>query len=421
MIEKIKGFRDFYPEDMLVRENLFGTMRKCARLFGFLPIDYPSLELLDLFRTKSGDELLSQTYSFTDKGKREVTLIPEATPSTVRLMGSRKDLPRPVKWYSIPKLWRYEEPQSGRTREHSQFNADIFGDSSPEADAEIIGLACETLESLGLKGSFEVRINHRQIMEKIMNMLGTKDLVAGLNIIDRYRKETRENMLEELTQNFGSSKNAGLLIEFLSDKSKASEIAKTVHKHFPSLDLSELVKGIDETIRILESWGYSNLVFDPATVRGLTYYTGIVFEGFDIIGKYRSIFGGGRYDNLTGLISGQDMAAVGFGMGDAVLENLLREKELWVIPRERSRYLIIPMKEETRKYALELAGSLRKSGVDCSTMNNVKSLSNSLKSASSGLYTHAIIVGPKEMETGKVTVRDLSSGNQEEKRMDEIH
>ncbi len=414
MIERLKGFRDFYPEDMIVREQIFSTMRRSAKLFGFMPIDYPSLESMELFRTKSGEELLSQTYSFTDRGKREVTLIPEATPSTVRLLGAKKNIPKPVKWYCIPKLWRYEEPQSGRTREHSQFNADIFGDASPIADAEIIGLACETLNSLGLKGSFEVRINHRQIMERILNSMGTRNITEGLNIIDRFRKETRERMIENLAGNLGSKENAEILMSFISEKVPASGADDRIREFFPNIHSEKFSENMSETVSALESWDYSDIVFDPATVRGLTYYTGIVFEGFDREGRYRSIFGGGRYDNLSTLITGQEMTAVGFGMGDAVLENLLREKNLWKIETGPNRYVIITIADEAQKFSLKLAGYLRARGIEAATSNTHKNLSNSLRSATANWYTHAIIIGKKEMESGKATVRNLSTGEQKE-------
>ncbi len=414
MIERLKGFRDFYPEDMIVREHIFNIMRKSAKLFGFMPIDYPSLESMDLFRTKSGEELLSQTYSFIDRGKREITMIPEATPSTVRLLGAKKNIPKPVKWYCIPKLWRYEEPQSGRTREHSQFNADIFGDASPVADAEIIGLACETLNGLGLKGSYEVRINHRQIMEKILDSLGTKNITEGLNIIDRFRKESREKMIENLSGNLSSTDNAERLMDFISGKVQASKADERIREFFPNIPFEQFSENMNETISALEAWDYNDIVYDPATVRGLTYYTGIVFEGFDKEGKYRSIFGGGRYDKLSSIITGQELAAVGFGMGDAVLENLLREKNLWKAEAARNRYIIITIAEEAQKFSLKLAGNLRARGIEAATSNTHKNLSNSLRSATANWYTHAIIIGKKEMESGKVTVRNLSTGEQKE-------
>ncbi len=155
-IERIKGFRDHYPEDMEIRYSVFTRITNVAENFGYQRIDFPSLEYLEMYKQKSGSELVSQTFSFTDKGGREVTMIPEATPSTVRLLTARKDIPRPVRWYSLPKVWRYEEPQEGRFREHYQFNADMFGLDSAEADSEIIGLAAQILDELGLSGKYQI-------------------------------------------------------------------------------------------------------------------------------------------------------------------------------------------------------------------------------------------------------------------------
>ena len=187
-IEKIKGFRDHYPEDMEIRNYFFKKITDLTENFGYRRIDFPSLEPLDLYRLKSGTELVNQTFSFVDKGGREVTMIPEATPSTVRLLTARKDLPRPIRWYSFPKVWRYEEPQEGRFREHYQFNADMFGIDSEEADAEIIGLASSILDYLGLSGVYEININDRFLMEYILKDLGIENIQEAFSIIDKYKK-----------------------------------------------------------------------------------------------------------------------------------------------------------------------------------------------------------------------------------------
>ncbi|MGP6206639.1 histidine--tRNA ligase [Cuniculiplasma sp. SKW3] len=420
MIERLKGFRDFYPEEMEIREHMFNIMREKAKIFGFRPIDYPSLELLEMFRIKSGDEILSQTYSFKDRGNRDVTLIPEATPSTVRMLVSRKDLPKPVRWYNIPKLWRYEEPQSGRTREHMQMNADIFGDDSAVADADIIGLACTILDSLGLRGHYEVRINERKLMEKILIMSGSKNIISDMGIIDRFHKAEKDEIIHRLDKNGMGRDNAEHIYSFLGRKYDVNEIENGIGEFFDLSEISNFINRIKETGNILQDNGFQNITFNPSTVRGLAYYTGIVFEGFDVKGKFRSIFGGGRYDNLSALFSGNEIPAVGFGMGDAVLENLMRELDLWKLENKKKRYYIVGIGNEGYKESIRLSFNMRKNGIQCVIHNGGKNLSNALKTASNLDFTHVIIIGNKEIEEKSCTLRDLKTGEQTMVKIEEI-
>ncbi len=420
MIDRLKGFRDFYPEDMEIRENIFSTMRERARVFGFRPIDYPSLELLEMFRLKSGDEILSQTYSFRDRGDREITLIPEATPSTVRMLVARKDLPRPVRWYNIPKLWRYEEPQSGRTREHVQMNADIFGDDSAVADADIIGLACSILNSLGLESRYEVRINERKIMEYILTESGSRNILSDMAVIDRFHKSDKEEIVSKLSANGMGSENAERMYDFLGRKYKINAIEEGIGEFFKFSDFREKIQRLERTGEILVDNGFRDVVFNPSTVRGLAYYTGIVFEGFDIQGKFRSIFGGGRYDNLSSLFSGIEIPAVGFGMGDAVLENLMRDLDLWKQKSKVRRYYIIGIGDAGNLAAVKMAFSLRDRGIQAVAHTGGKNLSNAMKTASNLNFTHAVMIGSKEIEEKNCTVRDLASGEQKNVNPDDI-
>ncbi|MCL4345897.1 MAG: histidine--tRNA ligase [Candidatus Thermoplasmatota archaeon] len=420
MIDRLKGFRDFYPEDMEIRENIFSTMRERARVFGFRPIDYPSLELLEMFRLKSGDEILSQTYSFRDRGDREITLIPEATPSTVRMLVARKDLPRPVRWYNIPKLWRYEEPQSGRTREHVQMNADIFGDDSAVADADIIGLACSILNSLGLESRYEVRINERKIMEYILTESGSRNILSDMAVIDRFHKSDKEEIVSKLSANGMGSENAERMYDFLGRKYKINAIEEGIGEFFNFSDFREKIQRLERTGEILVDNGFRDVVFNPSTVRGLAYYTGIVFEGFDIQGKFRSIFGGGRYDNLSSLFSGIEIPAVGFGMGDAVLENLMRDLDLWKQKSKVRRYYIIGIGDAGNLAAVKMAFSLRDRGIQAVAHTGGKNLSNAMKTASNLNFTHAVMIGSKEIEEKNCTVRDLASGEQKNVNPDDI-
>jgi Histidyl-tRNA synthetase len=277
-IEKLRGFKDYYPEDQEIRERIFGVMRSTARIYGFLPVDYPSIEYLKLYQIKSGDELVSQTYSFQDKGERDVTLIPEATPSTVRLLLARKEMPRPVKWYNIPKLWRYEEPQSGRNREHSQFNCDFFGEPKWQADVEVISLACRTLDELGLRGLYEVRLNERVLMEKILRSYGSKDIQKSMQIIDRIHKEAESITIENLKVQGISENKIHDLMNFLTSSYSLSSIDNAPIEGIAEY---EEMKYLKKLMRRLQDFGFEDVIFNPSTVRGLSYYTGIVFEGFE--------------------------------------------------------------------------------------------------------------------------------------------
>lgn len=419
--ERLKGFRDLYPEDA---EPKFFVMQKAqdtARSFGFRHIDMPSLETLELYRLKSGDELVSQTFSFVDKGGREVTMLPEATPSVVRMLTSRKDLPRPVKWFSMPKIWRYEEPQAGRLREHYQFNADIFGADTPEADAEIMGLAASILDSIGLQGNFGIHINDRSLMEQILGNLGGVEVMAAFSVIDKYRKISKDEFIQQLL-GLGFSPDASTAINSLMEtKCTATDLKDTVISIVPSSE--ELVATLDRverTLSLFSSYSDSEIFVDFSVVRGLSYYTGLVFEVFDSKGEFRSILGGGRYNRLSGLMSDQDIPAVGFGMGDLVLELLMKRENLWSIPDLPNSFYVCVASPDLMPEALEVSAELRSKGYISSADISRRALSGQLKSASASGYNFAVILGKKEIEAGTVTLRNLASGTQHEIQRENI-
>ncbi|WP_393970722.1 histidine--tRNA ligase [Oxyplasma meridianum] len=417
-VERIKGFRDQYPEEMEPRKKMFSIAENTAELFGFGRIDFPSLEYLDLYRIKSGDELLNQTFSFTDRGGREVTMLPEATPSTVRLLTSRKDIPRPVRWYSLPKIWRYEEPQSGRLREHFQFNADIFGVDTPEADAEIINLAGSILTNLGLGSAFSIHINDRVVMDGILKYLGVENTERVFTIIDRFHKTTRDEFLLLLRENGVSEKSASILLKLVESPFEIGELGGKISDIVgKSETLSERLDRLTKTCDIIRKYGKANIMVDFSVIRGISYYTGIVFEAFDRQGEFRSILGGGRYDNLASLMSGQEIPAVGFGMGDVVLELLMRREGKWGYNRKDYTYVLCFM-GETLQYALEVADKIRKNGVICVMDLSPRGLSKQIRSAESQGFRYILIIGEKEKERGTVTVRDLKESSQSEKTLD---
>lgn len=410
-IERIKGFRDQYPEDMEPRKRLLEIAEDRAERFGFKKIDVPSLESLDLYRLKSGDELVSQTFSFTDRGGREVTMIPEFTPSVVRMLTSRKDIPRPVRWYGTPKLWRYEEPQAGRLREHIQFNADIFGPDTAEADAEVIGLAASILDSLGLGGEYEIRISNRQLTEYVLKQLGVSNTEKAFQVIDKFRKVERDDFLSSLVEIGAEQSNAETLCKIVEESVDIEELPAFLEKHISVPKDNDFIRRTVETGKLVKSYTKSNVVYDLSIVRGLSYYTGIVFEAFDIKGEFRSILGGGRYNNLASLLSDQDIPAMGFGMGDAVIELLMKRTGKWNPPDHGSMYYLAVLGSGAKSYAFELANEVRKKKTAVMELS-ARGLSAQLKSAASMGCSFAIIIGDKERSEGKITVRDLNTGDQ---------
>ncbi len=401
MFQKLKGFRDIYPESMRARRIVFDKINATAREFGFHEIDAPSVEHLELFRVKSGDEIVEQTFSFVDKGGRSITLIPELTPTVARMLASRKDLIKPVKWFSFPKMWRYEEPQSGRLREFYQFNADIFGVAGIEADAEVLALAMEILDSLGLKGKYEMRVSDRLLMEEILRKLGVERIEETFRVIDKRDKIPEEQFLGKLQDIAGS--DAGLEIsEILSVKGTVSEVLSKIGESERGEDLLELQE-------LLAAYG-KEITLDLSIVRGLAYYTGVVFEAHDSKGEFRAILGGGRYDNVVQLFGGEPTPAVGFGMGDAVLELIMKREGIW--PEERMEVdIFVAIVPGFRKEATQIAMKLRKEGFRVDMDLTGRSLGKQLKYANRINARYAIIVG-EEVREGKVVAKNMKSGGQ---------
>jgi histidyl-tRNA synthetase len=327
----LSGFRDFYPDDCAFRNAIFGVWRDVARRYGFVEYDGPPLEPLDLFTKKSGQEIVGQLYNFKDKGDREVALRPEMTPTLARLVTARhRDFKKPLKWFSIPQVYRYERPQKGRGREHYQFNCDIIGEAGLEADIELVALVIDTLRGFGLKETdFVVRLSDRQFWTDFMNAQGVLEdqRYAFLQAIDKSEREPREKTAERL----------GLLADqvfSILEKGAASDRLDLVESGLRQRGLQDYVKR------------------DFTVVRGLAYYTG------DRSGQSRALAGGGRYDTLLKNLGDVDLPALGFGLGDMVLEDLLKEKGLLTLPKRGGLYLIIA-DEAYRPQAMNLLQRLR--------------------------------------------------------------
>jgi histidyl-tRNA synthetase len=388
----LPGFRDFYPETLAIRRHLFGRWREVARRYGFREYDGPPLEPLELFTQKSGDEIVGQLFNFVDKGERAVALRPEMTPTLARMVGAHhRDYKKPIKWFAIPQLFRYEKQQRGRLREHFQFNADIIGESDIAADAELIALAIDSLRALGLtEKDFVVRISDRRAWQRHLEQVGipAERQPSVLQAIDKLEREPIEKTREKL-----------------------GDLADAVLA-FPKEDLRGLFDKLGELSRFCE--------VDFKIVRGLAYYTGIVWEIHDRKGELRAIAGGGRYDNLIKLVSGVDLPALGFGMGDVVLGELLKDRELLPKPDHGLDCYVVIADEGLRADARKLIHQLRDAGIAVDYSLTPAKVGKQFQAADAFGARYAIIVGADEWKTGAVKLKNLAAKTEEEVAVTEL-
>lgn len=350
--ESYKGVRDFYPQDMFVQNYIFGVMRKAVESFGYSEYGASILEPADLYKAKTGEEIVNeQTYTFKDRGDREVTLRPEMTPTVARMVAAKKrEFSFPLRWYSIPNLFRYEQPQKGRLREHWQLNADIFGVESIEAEIEMISIAHAIMKAFGLKDSdYEIRVNDRKIMNYILEdflSLSPSESHSVSKIIDKKDKVGKEDFADKIRSVVGvksdellnllHSENLDEFISLLPEKARS---------HQGVLEIKELQES-------LAGIGIKNVVFSPTLMRGFDYYTGIVFEIFDTNPENRrAIFGGGRYDDLLSIFGAEKIPAVGFGMGDVTTRDVLETYNLLPKYKPATELYICVLEEKYHNYA----------------------------------------------------------------------
>jgi histidyl-tRNA synthetase len=326
----LPGFRDFYPDELARRAHVFRAWRAVAHRYAFVEYDGPPLEPLDLYTKKSGDEIVGQLYNFTDKGDREVALRPEMTPTFARMVSARANaLRKPVRWFSIPQLFRYERAQRGRLREHYQLNVDIVGESSEVADAELLAVAIDIMRELGLTAAdVRARVSDRELLNGILSTLGVTEaqVPAVYGVVDKIARQSREASAAKLAE-------AGLA-PALAERVLALASGTTfdaIRAEFGTAPAAaEPIERFARYLGHLDALGVGDwVVLDLSIVRGLAYYTGIVFELFDAKGELRAICGGGRYDTLLKALGGTDLPALGFGMGDVVLGELLQDRGLF--------------------------------------------------------------------------------------------
>ncbi len=420
--QPLRGFRDYPPPSAGARSEIRRRMRSAARRAGFQELETPSVEPLDLYREKSGDEIASQVWAFRDKGDREVALTPETTPSLARVFAERAVAePLPVKWFTVARLWRYEEPQAGRTREFLQFNLDILGVAGLEAEIDLLAAAGLVLDAAGAEGLYAFRVNDRALAEGIGRALGARETARFFRAVDQFRKMDRSAFLRELEASGLSDDRARELTELFTTVGTGLP-ASALPAYFERLQdwgLDPAARaGIDRLQRMAAGAGAAGLgdrwVFDPTVVRGLAYYTSSVFEAFARSGDGRALFGGGRYDRLVELFGGPPTPAVGLAIGDQTLEQLLRSAGRWPDGEPLLDLYVVAMAPELRAEAIRLTAELRSAGrsVDLDLMG--RSVGRQLKEAGRRAR-QAVLLAPRELERGVVLVRDLTTGVQVER------
>ena len=420
----LPGFREFYPEDYAQRRRIFQIWRQVARRFAFQEFDGPVLESLELFTTKSGPEIESQLFCFEDKGGRQVSLRPELTPSLARMVAARANgLKRPIKWFSIGDNFRYERQQKGRLRCFTQLNVDLLGEAGPSAEIELIALLVQSLLGFGLtEEDFFVRLSDRNLWMLYLAALGYDDEAIGgiLGVVDKWERMPEEKLISQLQEVAGE---------------KAAELKAAVDR-FLQLDSIDAIRGCfaglaysdEEELELaarLADWqslldglgamGLGSFIkIDLSIVRGLAYYTGFVFEAFDKKGEFRALAGGGRYDTLVKKMGGPDMPAVGFGMGDVVLGELLKSRGKMPQFVETLDFFIVSGGDSERLAALSDVALLRQAGYSVEYQLKPQAFGKQFKAATGSGARFALIYGSEELEKSVVKLRNLADRSEQE-------
>lgn len=392
--EPYKGVRDFYPDDQFVQKYMFETMSRTCELYGYEEYNASVLEPTDLYRSKTSEEIVNeQTYTFMDRGEREVTLRPEMTPTLARMIAARsREIPMPARWYSVANFFRYEQVRKGRQREFWQLNADILGASGVEADAEVLALAYTIMRAFGAdERNFEVRVSDRRFLDAAYEAcdISTDERPAVTRLLDKRAK--LENFDAELKALLGA--RAQKLTDHLDRTTSTAYLEK----------LSSQVKAL----------GVGNMVVDTTIARGFDYYTGMVFEVFDTSGEnQRSLFGGGRYDGLVGVFGVDSIPAVGFAVGDVALRDFLETHNLLPKYAPATELMLCVIDESAMGHASKLAQDLRREDITVAVNFSGKRIGDQIRQADKLKIPFVIAVGEKERDSGKYIVKNLSSGNE---------
>lgn len=391
--EPYKGVRDFYPEDQFLQRYIFEHMERVCELFGYEEYNASILEPAELYRAKTSEEIVSeQTYTFTDRGDREVTLRPEMTPTVARMFAAReREIARPARWYSIGNFFRYDRPQRGRLREFWQLNADLIGIDGVEADAEIIAMAHAIMRSLGAEErDFEIRVSDRRILDAVYDSIEIAEHLRSdvTRLLDRRTKV--DNFPEQLSA--------------IIDKIKTDAL-------IDQLERTTSTKYLEDLRVALEHMGVRNMIVDTTITRGFDYYTGMVFEVFDTDGaNRRSLFGGGRYDNLLSLFGGEHIPAVGFAMGDVTARDFLETHNLLPEYAPATELMLCVIEQGAMAHAIHLAQDIRREDVTVAVNFSGKKIGDQIRQADKMKVPFIIAIGGKERDSGRYTVKNLSTG-----------
>ncbi len=411
MYDRIKGFRDFYPGEMSARRETIEVLEETAYRYGFREIGTPALERAELWTDKSGDEIVDELYAFEDQGGRHVTLTPELTPTVARMVvAKQQELSKPIKWVSTRPFWRYEQVQQGRQREFYQTNVDIFGSSEPEADAEILAWAADALTTLGLtQEHFEFRISHRDILGGVLETYDADvDINEAIRAVDKSQKISQAEYHDLLVE-------AGLTYDQAAefDDLIASGDLDAVEAFADTDRVTAAVENLQNVLAAAEDFGArEHCTISLETARGLDYYTGVVFECFDSTGEVsRSIFGGGRYDDLIEGFGGQPTPAVGVAPGLATLSLLLQRAGVWPDEELQTEYYVLQV-GDTRSTAARITRELRERGHVVETDVAGRSFGGQLDYADSINAETVVIVGEQDLANDEVTIKDMETGDQ---------
>jgi histidyl-tRNA synthetase len=399
----LPGFRDFYPEQFAERAYVMKAWREVAHRYAFVEYDGPPLESLELYTKKSGDEIVGQLYNFRDKGDRDVSLRPEMTPTLARMVSAKANaLRKPVRWFSIPQLFRYERQQRGRLREHFQLNVDIIGEPDVTADAELLAVAIDIMREFGLTPQdVRARVSDRRILRALLRQYGVTEAheAAVFAVIDKIHRQPRDISVEKISAVGLSTDAAGSLVDTVAKPGGRERLE----------GLEGAGQELEDFKRYLEHLEYLGVAdwvdLDLSIVRGLAYYTGIVFELFDAKGELRAICGGGRYDKLLGSMGGPELPALGFGMGDVVLTELLRDRGLNVTVASPDFW--VAGEEGMEADVVRAAAALRRVGASVEYALRKQQVGKQRKAAQSAGAAYFVTLEEGFTQTGAIRVEEL--------------
>jgi len=414
-----RGTRDFYPEDMALRTWLFTKWREVAALHGFEEYDAPVLESEELYIRKAGEDVTQQLYSMEDRSGRRLSLRPEMTPSLARMvLGRRNALPMPLKWFSIPQCWRYERMTRGRRREHYQWNLDVWGVPTIQAEVELLSAAVTFMKHVGLTAcDVGIKLSTRKVLSELLTSIGVPEtqFASTCVLVDKLDKLPEDEVRKALLESGLTSESAQTLLTTLAISS-FEELETAMGAE------SEAVCELRELFTLAKAYGLEEwIVLDLSVVRGLAYYTGLVFEGFDRSGELRAIFGGGRYDRLLSTFGGEDLPAAGFGFGDAVIIELLKMKDLLPeLKRASKSILVAAQSEELRPTAMGAAAALREAGIPVDMVLEPKKPKWIFRHADRVGVGYVVLAAPQEAEKGLIRVKCMDDGEQTDVPLEEL-